>query len=95
MEEDGEYFELRAAAHYLLFQRFRGYPWITKALGGIEISRVHKGNDMDMSPFRPLSAVEQREALDIIHKELDTTMALCGERLLSNLGHHNLLNTGV
>jgi L-lactate dehydrogenase (cytochrome) len=35
-----------------------------------------------------------REALNIIHKELDTTMALCGERLLSNLGHHNLLNTG-
>jgi L-lactate dehydrogenase (cytochrome) len=31
------------------------------------------------------------QALDIIYKELDTTMALCGERLLSNLGHHNLL----
>ncbi len=33
-----------------------------------------------------------RQALDIIHRELDTTMALCGERLLTNLGHHNLLN---
>lgn len=32
------------------------------------------------------------KALDIIYKELDTTMALCGERLLSNLGPHNLLN---
>ena len=32
------------------------------------------------------------EALNIIHKELDTTMALCGERLISNLGQHNLLN---
>ncbi len=32
------------------------------------------------------------QALDIIHRELDTTMALCGERLLSNLGHHNLLD---
>lgn len=31
------------------------------------------------------------EALNIIHKELDTTMALCGERLLTNLGTHNLL----
>jgi L-lactate dehydrogenase (cytochrome) len=31
-------------------------------------------------------------ALDIIHRELDTTMALCGERLLQNLGHHNLLH---
>ena len=31
------------------------------------------------------------QALDIIYRELDTTMALCGERLLSNLGRHNLL----
>ncbi|MFT5976675.1 MAG: L-lactate dehydrogenase (cytochrome) [Urechidicola sp.] len=31
------------------------------------------------------------EALNIIHTELDTTMALCGERLASNLGAHNLL----
>ena len=30
-------------------------------------------------------------ALDILYKELDTTMALCGERLISNLGQHNLL----
>ncbi len=32
------------------------------------------------------------QALDIIYRELDTTMALCGERLLTNLGHHNLLD---
>ena len=32
------------------------------------------------------------QALDIIYRELDTTMALCGERLLTNLGQHNLLN---
>jgi L-lactate dehydrogenase (cytochrome) len=31
------------------------------------------------------------DALNIIHSELDTTMALCGERLVSNLGAHNLL----
>ncbi|WP_170403978.1 alpha-hydroxy acid oxidase [Ruegeria arenilitoris] len=30
-------------------------------------------------------------ALDVIHKELDTTMALCGERNVGNLGRHNLL----
>ena len=32
------------------------------------------------------------QVLDIIYRELDTTMALCGERLVQNLGHHNLLN---
>ena len=30
-------------------------------------------------------------ALEVIHKELDTTMALCGERNVANLGRHNLL----
>ncbi len=31
------------------------------------------------------------EALRVIHKELDTTMALCGERDVQDLGRHNLL----
>lgn len=31
-----------------------------------------------------------RQCLEIIGKELDMTMALCGERLVQNLGHHNL-----
>lgn len=31
------------------------------------------------------------KALEILHKELDTTMALCGERDVKNLGRHNLL----
>jgi L-lactate dehydrogenase (cytochrome) len=30
-------------------------------------------------------------ALEVIHKELDTTMALCGERDVADLGRHNLL----
>ncbi|GFE63109.1 alpha-hydroxy acid oxidase [Litoreibacter roseus] len=31
------------------------------------------------------------EALRVIHSELDTTMALCGEKDVKNLGRHNLL----
>ena len=31
------------------------------------------------------------KSLEVIHKELDTTMALCGERDVANLGRHNLL----
>jgi len=30
-------------------------------------------------------------ALEVIHKELDTSMALCGEKSVGNLGRHNLL----
>ncbi|MEW9920985.1 L-lactate dehydrogenase [Marimonas sp. MJW-29] len=32
-----------------------------------------------------------KTALEVIHKELDTTMALCGETNVANLGKHNLL----
>ncbi len=31
------------------------------------------------------------QALEVIHKELDTTMALCGETQVGDLGRHNLL----
>ncbi|WP_299599105.1 alpha-hydroxy acid oxidase [uncultured Tateyamaria sp.] len=31
------------------------------------------------------------EALNVIHRELETTMALCGETNVANLGRHNLL----
>ncbi|MCV3270463.1 alpha-hydroxy acid oxidase [Roseobacter sinensis] len=31
------------------------------------------------------------QALEVIHKELDTTMALCGETKVGDLGRHNLL----
>lgn len=31
------------------------------------------------------------EALKVVHRELDTTMALCGETNVANLGRHNLL----
>jgi len=31
------------------------------------------------------------KALEVIHKELDTSMALCGERKVADLGRHNLL----
>nr|MBP6679243.1 alpha-hydroxy-acid oxidizing protein [Paracoccus sp. (in: a-proteobacteria)] len=31
------------------------------------------------------------KALEVIHKELDVTMALCGERNVHDLGRHNLL----
>ncbi|MBF9043007.1 L-lactate dehydrogenase [Rhodobacterales bacterium HKCCE4037] len=31
------------------------------------------------------------KALEVIHKELDTSMGLCGERKIADLGRHNLL----
>jgi L-lactate dehydrogenase (cytochrome) len=31
------------------------------------------------------------KALEVIHKEMDITMALCGEKSVQNMGRHNLL----
>ena len=35
------------------------------------------------------------DVLNILHKELDISMALCGERDILNVGKHNLVNPGV
>ncbi len=53
-----------------------------------------KGTYIGRAFIYGLGAMGERgvtEALNVIHKELDTTMALCGERDVNNLGHHNLL----
>ncbi|WP_199224223.1 alpha-hydroxy-acid oxidizing protein, partial [Saccharospirillum sp. MSK14-1] len=35
------------------------------------------------------------DVLNILHKELDISMALCGERDILNVGKHNLVNPDV
>ena len=53
-----------------------------------------KGTHIGRAFVYGLGAMGQKgvtTALDVIHKELDTTMALCGERNVNGLGRHNLL----
>lgn len=53
-----------------------------------------KGTYIGRAFIHGLGAMGQQgvtTALEIIHKELDTTMALCGETQVANLGRHNLL----
>ena len=53
-----------------------------------------KGTMIGRAYIYGLGAMGQRgvtAALEVIRKELDTTMALCGERDVKNLGRHNLL----
>ena len=53
-----------------------------------------KGTMIGRSYIYGLGAMGQAgvtKALEILHKELDITMALCGERNVSALGRHNLL----
>ena len=53
-----------------------------------------KGTFIGRSYIYGLGAMGQAgvtKALEILHRELDVTMALCGERDVKNLGRHNLL----
>ena len=53
-----------------------------------------KGTYIGRSFVYGLGAMGQKgveTALDVIHKEFDTSMALCGETQIGNLGPHNLL----
>ncbi len=53
-----------------------------------------KGTMIGRSYIYGLGAMGQAgvtKALEVIHKELDTSMGLCGERNVSDLGRHNLL----
>ena len=53
-----------------------------------------KGTMVGRAYIYGLGAMGQQgvtSALEVIHKELDTTMALCGETNVANLGRHNLL----
>ncbi|MEP2641099.1 alpha-hydroxy acid oxidase [Roseobacter sp.] len=53
-----------------------------------------KGTYIGRAFIHGLGAMGQQgvtRALEVIHKELDTTMALCGETQVNDLGRHNLL----
>ena len=53
-----------------------------------------KGTMIGRAYIYGLGAMGQKgvtRALEVIHKELDTTMGLCGETDVNNLGRHNLL----
>ena len=53
-----------------------------------------KGTYIGRSFIYGLGAMGQQgvqSALEVIHKELDTSMALCGETQVNDLGAHNLL----
>ena len=53
-----------------------------------------KGSYIGRAFIYGLGAMGQQgvtRALEVIHRELDLTMALCGETQVANLGRHNLL----
>lgn len=62
--EDAEYWPLRSAVNVLLYHQMRGYVTAVKALGGMEVTRAHKGDVL--TPLKVLPAERQREALRFV-----------------------------
>ena len=62
--EDAEYWPLRSAVNVLLYQQMRGYISYVKALGGMSVTRAHKGDVL--TPLKVLPAEQQRRALRFV-----------------------------
>ncbi len=64
---DGEgYQRLRAATTALFFERYLALVPSTKVVGGLYVSRDHKGTANGSPPFAPVPAAKQREAVRVI-----------------------------
>lgn len=66
LDDGDEYWPLRYAVQGMLIQKVRGYPYSARAMGGVSVTRAHKGNEYGVLPMTPLSAQEQREALNYV-----------------------------
>jgi len=65
--DDGErYYPLRRATTALLTERYRSLLPVTKTVGGSYVARDHKGTPDARPPLRPVSAEEQREAVQLL-----------------------------
>jgi len=66
VQEGDRYHRLREATTTLLLEQYQSLLPVTKTLGGMYVSRDHKGTPDARMPFRPVSADEQEEALQLL-----------------------------
>ncbi len=64
--EGERYHRLREATTALLMERYRSLQPVTKTVGGMYVARDHKGTPDARPPFRPVSADEQQQAVDLL-----------------------------
>lgn len=64
---DGKgYQRLRESVTGLMFERYTALAPVTKMVGGLYAARDHKGDPGERTPFRPVSAGEQRAAVQLL-----------------------------
>ncbi|WP_103028255.1 zinc-dependent metalloprotease [Salinibacter altiplanensis] len=69
VSEGERYHPLRRATTALLMERYRSLLPVTKTVGGSYVARDHKGTPDARPPLRPVSAEEQRAAVQLLVEE--------------------------
>ncbi len=86
MSEGDGYQSLRGSVTTLMFQYARSLSFGLKYVGGQTVSRAHYGDPGAPQPLRPVSAVEQRRALQFLTKMAFASDAMqCPPALLNKL----------
>jgi hypothetical protein len=66
VSEGERFYPLRRATTALLVERYQSLLPVTKTVGGSYVARDHKGTPDARTPLRPVSAEEQREAVQLL-----------------------------
>ena len=71
MSEDGEdYSQTRQAFNALLSDYGQAMYFVSRFVGGVEVSRSHKGDPEAGEPLRVINAERQREALEVLQNRI-------------------------
>jgi hypothetical protein len=71
MTKDGEdYSKARQAFNVLLANYGRAMHFASRFIGGLDVSRSHKGDENASAPFQVISAAKQREALELLQEHV-------------------------
>ncbi|MGH7545850.1 MAG: zinc-dependent metalloprotease [Gemmatimonadota bacterium] len=94
-EGDG-YQRLRGAVNNLIFERYLSLFPVTKTVGGLYVARDHKGDPNARTPFTPVPAAKQREAVALLVEHVFAEDAFRFEpELLNKLAPNRWSHWGV
>ncbi len=94
---EGEaFYRLRSAMTGMIFERFRSLFPLAKNVGGLYFARDHKGDPDGRSPFTPVTADRQREAVRfLVDQALDEDAFEFDPELLNKLAPNTFWHWGV
>jgi len=94
--DDEPYSQERDAFLSMMRQYQRAAGLATRYIGGLYVSRAHRGQPGGAPPFRPVSREDQRRAFQTLAEHVFSSRAMrFSPTLLANLGPSNYLHRGT